>query len=89
MLTTTVTLEGNLADDPRVRVTPSGAQITEFAIWPTAAGRTTRGSGSASSPLRNVCKALCHLGENIVESPSRSDRALTPSASATTRPGRL
>jgi single-stranded DNA-binding protein len=32
MLSTTVTFEGNLADDPVVRFTPTGAQITEFTV---------------------------------------------------------
>jgi single-strand DNA-binding protein len=76
MLNTTVIFEGNLAADPEVRFTPSGAQITEFTVLVNRSRQNESGDWVDDEPTRHACKAFRQLGENIAESLGRGDRAL-------------
>jgi single-strand DNA-binding protein len=55
---TTVAFEGNLADDPQVRFTPSGKQVTEITVLVNQ--RRLNGDGRVvdDEPTRHVVKAF-------------------------------
>ena len=71
---TTVTFEGNLADDPQVRFTPSGKQITEITVLVNERRLNGAGEWVDDEPTRHVVKAFKTLAENIAESLGKGDR---------------
>jgi single-strand DNA-binding protein len=73
---TTVTFEGNLADDPQVRFTPSGKQVTELTVLVNERRLNGEGEWVDGEPTRHVVKAFKTLAENIVESLSKGDRVI-------------
>jgi single-strand DNA-binding protein len=73
---TIVTFEGNLADDPQVRFTPSGKQITEITVLVNERRLNSAGEWVDGEPTRHIVKAFKTLADNIVESLSKGDRVL-------------
>jgi single-strand DNA-binding protein len=71
---TTVTFEGNLADDPQVRFTGSGKQITEITVLVNQRRQNGDGQWVDVEPTRHVVRAFKTLAENIVESLAKGDR---------------
>jgi single-strand DNA-binding protein len=71
---TTVTFEGNLADDPQVRFTPSGKPITEMTVLVNARRQNSDGEWVDAEPTRHVVRAFKMLAENIAESLAKGDR---------------
>jgi len=71
---TTITFEGNLADDPQVRFTPSGKQITEITVLVNERRLNGAGEWVDGEPTRHVVKAFKTLAENIAESLGKGDR---------------
>ena len=71
---TTVTFEGNLADDPQVRFTPSGKQITEITVLVNQRRQNSDGEWVDAEPTRHVVRAFKTLAENIAESLAKGDR---------------
>jgi single-strand DNA-binding protein len=71
---TTVTFEGNLADDPQIRFTPSGKQITEITVLVSQRRHNSHGEWVDGEPTRHVVRAFKTLAENIVESLAKGDR---------------
>jgi single-strand DNA-binding protein len=71
---TTVTFEGNLADDPQVRFTPSGKQITEITVLVNQRRQNSDGEWVDAEPTRHVVRAFKTLAENMVESLAKGDR---------------
>jgi single-strand DNA-binding protein len=65
---TTVTFEGNLADDPQVRFTPSGKQITEITVLINQRRQNGDGEWVDTEPIRHVVRAFKTLAENVGES---------------------
>jgi single-strand DNA-binding protein len=71
---TTVSFEGNLADDPQVRFTPSGKQITELTVLVNQRRQNSDGGWVEVEPTRFVVRAFKSLAENIAESLAKGDR---------------
>jgi single-strand DNA-binding protein len=71
---TTVTFEGNLADDPQTRFIGSGKQITELTVLVNQRRHNNRGEWVDGEPTRLVVRAFKTLAENIVESLAKGDR---------------
>jgi single-strand DNA-binding protein len=71
---TAVTFEGNLADDPQTRFTPSGRQVTELTVLVNQRRQTSDGEWVDAEPTRLVVRAFKTLAENIVESLAKGDR---------------
>jgi single-strand DNA-binding protein len=71
---TTVTFEGNLADDPQVRFTPSGKQITELTVLVNQRRPNDAGGWVHCEPTRHVVRAFKTLAENVAESLAKGDR---------------
>ena len=61
---TTVTFEGSLAEDPQVRFTPSGEQITEITVLVNQ--RRHNSEWVDAEPTRYVVQAFKTLAESIV-----------------------
>ncbi len=66
---TTITIEGNLAQDPEIRFTPNGTAVANFTIasTPRALNRKT-GQWEDQPTLWMRCSAWAGLAENIGES---------------------
>jgi len=58
MTRTTVTFEGNLADDPQVRFTGSGKQVTEITVLVNARRQNSDGEWVEVEPTRHVVRAF-------------------------------
>jgi hypothetical protein len=71
---TTITFEGNLADDPQTRVTGSGRQVTELTVLVNQRRHNSDGEWVDGEPTRLVVRAFKTLAENIVESLAKGDR---------------
>jgi single-strand DNA-binding protein len=71
---TTVTFEGNLADDPQVRFTPSGKQVTELTVLVNQRRQNNDGEWVDAEPTRQVVRAFKTLADNIAESLAKGDR---------------
>jgi single-strand DNA-binding protein len=71
---TTVTFEGNLADDPQVRFTPSGKQVAELTVLVNQRRQNSDGEWVDGEPTRLVVRAFKTLAENIVGSLAKGDR---------------
>ena len=68
---TAVTFEGNLADDPQVRFTPAGKQITEITVLVNQRRQNEDGEWVEAEPTRHVVRAFKTLAENIADSLAR------------------
>jgi single-strand DNA-binding protein len=73
---TTVTFEGNLADDPQVRFTPSGKQITEITVLVNERRLDGEGVWVDGEPTRHVVRAFKTVAANVAESLSKGDRVV-------------
>ena len=73
---TTMTFEGNLADDPQVRFTPSGKQVTEITVLVNQRRQNSDGEWVEAEPTRHVVRAFKTLAENIAESLAKGDRVI-------------
>jgi single-strand DNA-binding protein len=73
---TTVTFEGNLADDPQVRFTPSGKLVTEITVLVNERRLNSDGQWVEGEPTRHVVRAFKTLAENVAESLSTGDRVV-------------
>jgi single-strand DNA-binding protein len=74
---TTITVVGNLTDDPELRFTPSGAAVAKFRIASTP--RTMdRASGEwkDGEPLFLQCNVWRQVAENVAESLHRGSRVI-------------
>jgi single-strand DNA-binding protein len=71
---TTVTFEGNLADDPQTRFTGSGKQITELTVLVNQRRQNSEGEWVEGEPTRHVVRAFKTLAENVAESLAKGDR---------------
>jgi single-strand DNA-binding protein len=71
---TSVTFEGNLADDPQVRFTRSGKQITEITVLVNQRRKNRDGAWVDAKPTRHVVRAFKTFAENVVESLAKGDR---------------
>ncbi len=74
---TTITLVGNLTDDPELRFTPSGAPVANFRVASTP--RTfDRQSGEwrDGDPLFMSCTVWRQMAENVAESLQRGTRVI-------------
>jgi single-strand DNA-binding protein len=71
-----LTTEGNLADDPQVRFTPTGSQITELTVLVNRRRQNDAGEWVDDEPTRHTCKAFRQLGENIADTLAKGDRVL-------------
>jgi single-strand DNA-binding protein len=71
---TSVTFEGNLADDPQVRFTGSGKQVTELTVLVNQRRQNGDGAWVDAEPTRFVVRAFKTLAENVVESLAKGDR---------------
>jgi len=68
---TTVTFEGNLADDPQVRFKPSGKQVTELTVLVNHRRQISEGEWVEGEPTRHLVRAFKTLAENVAESLAR------------------
>ncbi len=80
---TTVTFEGNLADDPQVRFTGSGKQITEITVPVNQRRQNNDGEWVELEPTRHVVRAFKTLAENVAESLAKGDRLFVHGTIAT------
>jgi single-strand DNA-binding protein len=71
---TSVTFEGNLADDPQVRFTGSGKQVTELTVLVNHRRQNSEGEWVEGEPTRHVVRAFKTLAENLAESLAKGDR---------------
>src|SRR2546423_14084441 len=74
---TTITVVGNLTDDPELRFTPSGAAVAKFRVASTP--RTLdRASGEwkDGEPLFLACSVWRQAAENVAESLQRGSRGI-------------
>jgi len=74
---TTLTITGNLAADPELRFTPSGAAVTNFTVisTPRRYDRTT-GEWSDGEPISIRCNLWRAPAENVAESLKRGSRVI-------------
>jgi single-strand DNA-binding protein len=74
---TTITVIGNLTDDPELRFTPSGAAVAKFRIasTPRTLDRTT-GEWKDGEPLFLACSVWRQVAENVAESLQRGARVI-------------
>jgi single-strand DNA-binding protein len=74
IMRTTVTFEGNLADDPQTRFTGSGRQVTELTVLVNQRRQNGEGEWVDGEPTRHVVRAFKTLAENIAASLAKGDR---------------
>src|SRR5260370_4561224 len=69
---TTITVIGNLTDDPELRFTPSGAAVSKFRVasTPRTLDRTS-GEGKDGEPLFLSCTVWRQAAENVAEALQR------------------
>jgi single-strand DNA-binding protein len=74
---TTITIVGNLTDDPELRFTPSGAAVVKFRVASTPRF-LDRGSGEwkDGDPLFLACTVWRQAAENVAESLIRGTRVI-------------
>jgi single-strand DNA-binding protein len=74
---TTITIIGNLTDDPVLRFTPSGAAVASFTIASTPRHFNKETSEwEDGDPLFLRCSAWRRLAENVCESFRKGDRVI-------------
>lgn len=81
----TITFAGNLAVDPEVRFTPSGAQVANLVVLENRRRRNDAGEWEDLEPNRYRVQAWAGLAENVAESLHRGDRVLITGAITTDR----
>src|SRR3954468_7771912 len=74
---TTITVVGNLTDDPELRFTPSGAAVAKFRIasTPRTLDRQS-GEGKGGGPLFLACNIWRDAAEHVAESLQRGARVI-------------
>ena len=74
---TTLTITGNLAADPELRFTPSGAAVANFTVisTPRRYDRTTQ-QWSDGEPISIRCNLWRQPAENVAESLTRGSRVI-------------
>jgi single-strand DNA-binding protein len=74
---TTITVIGNLTDDPELRFTPSGAAVAKFRIasTPRTLDRQS-GEWKDGEPLFLACSVWRQVAENVAESLQRGARVI-------------
>lgn len=74
---TTITVIGNLTDDPELRFTPSGAAVAKFRIasTPRTLDRES-GQWKDGEPLFLACSVWRQVAENVAESLHRGSRVI-------------
>ena len=74
---TTITVIGNLTDDPELRFTPSGAAVAKFRVasTPRTMDRTTN-EWKDGEPLFLACTVWRQAAENVAESLQRGSRVI-------------
>jgi len=74
---TTITVIGNLTDDPELRFTPSGAAVAKFrlASTPRTLDRAS-GEWKDGEPLFLACSVWRQVAENVAESLQRGARVI-------------
>src|SRR6266540_551228 len=74
---TTITVIGNLTDDPELRFTPSGAAVAKFRVasTPRTLDRAT-GEWKDGEPLFLACSVWRQAAENVAESLQRGSRVI-------------
>jgi single-strand DNA-binding protein len=74
---TTITVVGNLTDDPELRFTPSGAAVAKFRVasTPRTLDRAT-GEWKDGEPLFLSCNVWRQAAENVAESLQRGARVI-------------
>lgn len=74
---TTITVIGNLTDDPELRFTPSGAAVTKFRVASTPRYLDkASGSWKDGDPLFLACNVWRESAENVAESLTRGARVI-------------
>src|ERR1700753_3553697 len=74
---TTITVIGNLTDDPELRFTPSGAAVAKFRVASTPRFMDkTSGEWKDGEPLFLSCTVWRQVAENVAESLSRGSRVI-------------
>jgi single-strand DNA-binding protein len=74
---TTITVVGNLTDDPELRFTPSGAAVAKFRIASTPRYLDkTSGEWKDGDPLFLPCNIWRDAAENVAESLNRGTRVI-------------
>ena len=74
---TTITVIGNLTDDPELRFTPSGAAVAKFRIASTPRFLDkASGEWKDGDPLFLACTVWRQVAENVAESLSRGSRVI-------------
>jgi single-strand DNA-binding protein len=74
---TTITVIGNLTDDPELRFTPSGAAVAKFRVasTPRFMDKSTN-EGKDGEPLFLACTVWRQAAENVAESLTRGSRVI-------------
>lgn len=72
---TTITIIGNLTDDPELRFTPSGKAVAKFRVASTPRYHKD-GQWKDGEPLFLACTAWGQVGENVAESLQRGARVI-------------
>src|SRR3982751_3623218 len=74
---TTITVIGNLTDDPELRFTPSGAAVAKFRIASTPRFLDkASGEWKDGDPLFLACNCWRQMAENVAESLQRGSRVI-------------
>jgi single-strand DNA-binding protein len=74
---TTITIVGNLTDDPELRFTPSGAAVAKFRIASTPRFLDkASGEWKDGEPLFLSCNVWRQVAENVAESLQRGSRVI-------------
>src|SRR2546423_10679179 len=74
---TTITVIGNLPDDPELRFTPSGAAVAKFRIASTPRTLVRKsGKWKDGEPLFLACSVWRQAAENVAESLQRGSRVI-------------
>jgi single-strand DNA-binding protein len=74
---TTITVVGNLTDDPELRFTPSGAAVAKFRIASTPRTLDKQsGEWKDGEPLFLACSVWRQVAENVAESLQRGARVV-------------
>jgi single-strand DNA-binding protein len=77
MTDNTMTLVGNLVDDPELRFTPAGQPVARFRIASTPRYRDTKtGEWKDGDPLFLTCQVWRQAAENVAESLTRGMRVI-------------
>jgi single-strand DNA-binding protein len=73
---TTITITGNLTDNPELRFTPTGTAVTRFRIASTPRYQDQAGQWKDGDTLFLTCTAWRQLAENVAESLEKGARVI-------------